>query len=511
MTTDRTRAAVTPVAGTLPKDEWRSRYARRLLVFDALAITWVVFGVQLAWLGFGDYSVASAGANIGLFGGYFTVSLILIISWVTILTIFGSRQAKVVGAGSQEYKLVATATTWLFGFVAIVSYLLQIQLARGYVLIAFPVGLVTLLFVRWLSRQWLRVLRSQGKYSSRVVLVGSAASVATVALALANEIDFGYLVVGACIGSGNIPDNRDGNENHESPRGETEFVPGTTIPILGNITEARQAMEAVGADTLIVTSADILTPQQVKRLSWELEPFRHDFIVAPSLIDVGGPRIHVRPVAGLPLLHIESPTFEGSKKFAKRFFDILVTSILIIMLSPIMVTVGLIVRLTSPGPVFYGQERIGLNQRPFRVWKFRTMVVDADAQLQELLRAQNQGDVPFFKVHSDPRITRPGAVLRKFSLDELPQLFNVLGGSMSLVGPRPQRDMEVALYDDSARRRLLVQARMTGLWQVSGRSNLTWEESIRLDLYYVENWSIMGDLILMWRTIRTVFIHEGAF
>jgi exopolysaccharide biosynthesis polyprenyl glycosylphosphotransferase len=479
---------------------WQKRYARRLLVIDILALTWVVFGVQLAWLGLSAREVAFSGTAFNVVGSYFTISALIIVGWVTVLTIFGSRQAKVVGGGSQEYRLVATATIWLFGLVAIVAYLLQIQLARGYILIAFPVGLFTLLFVRWLSRQWLRQERARGLYSSKVLLVGSIPSTTTVAQALLKNTDFGYVVMGACVSG--VP--------AVGESGKTPCLPGTNIPILGGIPDAQSAMEAVGADTLIVTSADLLTPEEVRRLSWNLEPLRHNLIVAPSLMDVGGPRIHVRPVAGLPLLHIDSPVFEGRQKFAKRFFDIAVSSVLLVLLTPLMLVVALIVRFSSRGPVFYRQERIGLNQKPFHVWKFRTMVVDADDQLADLLRSQEQGDVPFFKVQADPRIMPAGRFLRRYSLDELPQIFNVLLGDMSLVGPRPQRDMEVALYDDSARRRLLVQPGMTGLWQVSGRSNLTWEESIRLDLYYVENWSVMGDIILMWRTLRTVILHTGA-
>lgn len=479
---------------------WQKRYARRLLIIDALALVWVVFGVQLAWLGLSAREVTFSSSAPNIIGSYFTVSAIIIIAWITVLTVFGSRTAKVVGAGSQEYRLVATSTIWLFGLVAIVSYLLQIQLARGYILIALPAGLITLLFVRWMSRQWLRQQRARGLYCSKVLLVGSVASTSTVAQVLLKNTDFGYVVMGACVSGAPA-----------APAHDTVGrLPETNIPILGGIHDAQSAMEAVGADTLIVTSADLLTPEEVRRLSWNLEPFRHNLIVAPSLMDVGGPRIHVRPVAGLPLLHIDSPIFEGRQKFAKRFFDVVVSTALILLLSPLMLVVMAIVMLTSPGPVLYGQERIGLNQRPFTVWKFRTMIVNADEQLADLLRAQNNDSVPFFKVAADPRIIPAGGFLRKYSLDELPQLFNVLLGNMSLVGPRPQREMEVALYDDSARRRLLVQPGMTGLWQVSGRSNLSWEESIRLDLYYVENWSVIGDIILMWRTLRTVVLHTGA-
>jgi exopolysaccharide biosynthesis polyprenyl glycosylphosphotransferase len=226
--------------------------------------------------------------------------------------------------------------------------------------------------------------------------------------------------------------------------------------------------------------------------------------VAPSLTDIGGPRIHTRPVAGLPLIHVETPRYAGSKLFTKRLFDILGSGALITALSPVLIVLAIMVKVTSPGPVLYKQERVGLNGDHFHMLKFRSMRVNADAELQSLLAAQGSSDKPLFKVQNDPRITSIGRLLRKHSLDEFPQLFNVFLGSMSLVGPRPQRDGEVALYDDAARRRLLLKPGMSGLWQVGGRSSLGWEDAIRLDLYYVENWSITGDIVILWRTIRAV-------
>jgi exopolysaccharide biosynthesis polyprenyl glycosylphosphotransferase len=233
-------------------------------------------------------------------------------------------------------------------------------------------------------------------------------------------------------------------------------------------------------------------------------------ILAPALTDVAGPRIHTQPVAGLPLIHVSTPKLTGGKKVAKRAFDIAVAGLLVTALLPLFGIIALLVRVTDSGPIFYRQERIGLRGTTFNMLKFRSMRVDADAELQRLLERQGSGDTPLFKVENDPRITPLGRILRKYSLDELPQLFNVLGGSMSLVGPRPQRDREVALYDDDAHRRLYVSPGMSGLWQVSGRSNLTWEESIRLDLYYVENWSLMGDVLILFKTFKAVFAGTGA-
>lgn len=215
-------------------------------------------------------------------------------------------------------------------------------------------------------------------------------------------------------------------------------------------------------------------------------------------------------MAGLPLIHVETPRYDGGKLVAKRTFDLIGSSLLIAVMSPIFLVLALLVKASSPGPVLYRQERIGLNGDTFHMLKFRSMRNDADAELANLLAAQGTSDQPLFKVANDPRVTRIGRTLRKHSLDEFPQLFNVLLGSMSLVGPRPQREGEVAMYDDAARRRLLLKPGMSGLWQVGGRSSLCWEDAIRLDLFYVENWSILGDIVILWRTFRAVVAPSEA-
>ena len=233
-------------------------------------------------------------------------------------------------------------------------------------------------------------------------------------------------------------------------------------------------------------------------------------VLTPNLTDIAGPRIHARPVAGLPLIHVETPRYEGTDRVVKRGFDILFSVLLLVVLFVPLGIVAIIVAVTSPGGVFYAHERVGRGGEPFKMLKFRSMTADADARLAGLLKDQGTSDKPLFKVQNDPRITRIGGFLRRYSIDEIPQLVNVLRGEMSLVGPRPQVAGEVALYDNAARRRLIVKPGMTGLWQVSGRSNLSWEESVRLDLYYVENWSLTSDLAILARTVRAVIRSEGA-
>jgi exopolysaccharide biosynthesis polyprenyl glycosylphosphotransferase len=282
------------------------------------------------------------------------------------------------------------------------------------------------------------------------------------------------------------------------------------IPVLGAVDHLLDAVSQRQADTVFITDGHNLEPARLRELSWSLEPGRQHLVMAPSLTDIAGPRIHTRPVAGLPLVHVEIPRYEGADRFLKRAFDICASAGILAVLSVPLVAVAALVVLTSPGGLFFSHERIGKNGRPFRMLKFRSMVADADSRLEGLLKAQGTVDTPLFKIENDPRITRIGRFIRRYSIDEIPQLLNVLKGEMSLVGPRPQVAKEVALYDDMAARRLFVSPGMTGLWQVSGRSNLSWEESVRLDLYYVENWSMAYDVAILARTVRAVLASEGA-
>ncbi len=468
------------------RDGWDATYSRRLVITDVLALVWVVFGVQIAWFGFDSRSVTGSPADLAL--GYTTVSIVLIAAWLLMLALYDTRDPRYVGTGAGEYRRIVDSAIRLFALIAIIAYAFKLDIARGYIFIAFPVGVLLLLLTRWMWRQWLNAQRRGGRFSAQVVLVGSTISVEHIARELKRHPEEGYRVVGACVPSG--------------PVGSTLGTTG--VPILGRIPDAVVALRSIGADTVAVTSSDDLGAQAVRELSWELQGGREHLIVAPSLTEVNGPRIHTRPVAGLPLIHVEMPRYDGSAQFMKRVFDIVGSSALILALSPVLAVIAVAVKLTSAGPVLYRQERVGLNGTPFDMLKFRSMRVNADDELAALLTKQGSSDKPLFKVENDPRITTIGRFLRKHSLDEFPQLFNVLLGTMSLVGPRPQREGEVALYDAAAHRRLLLKPGMSGLWQVSGRSALSWEDAIRLDLYYVENWSITADLAILWKTVRAV-------
>lgn len=469
---------------------WQKNYARRLLITDLIVVTSAVFGSQLLWFGTRAVDLAST-AKLGL--SYTSVSVIVAGVWMLILGVYGTRDLQVIGNGTLEYKRVLDATVRLFGVFAIVSFLLNVQLARGYFLTALPVGLIAILATRWGWRQWLRRQQNRGSHMSRVLIVGQRANSHHVAQTIRRAQGTGLLIVGAVTRGG---------------WKESELMPG--VSVLGGFDDILTAIGKVQADTVILTGSDDISPADMRQLGWDLAARDVGLIVAPTLTDIAGPRIHARPVAGLPLIYVEYPTFDTMKRVMKRSFDLVGASILIALSSPALMAVAIAIKTTSPGTIIYRQERIGQHGQPFGMLKFRSMVSNADDQLKSLLDAQGTSTKPLFKISNDPRITRVGQFIRRTSLDEFPQLFNVLLGQMSLVGPRPQRAAEVALYDDAAHRRLMMKPGMSGLWQVSGRSNLSWDDSVRLDLYYVENWSMTVDLIILWRTFRAVTTAEGA-
>lgn len=476
--------------------DWRGVLANRLVLTDLLVLIWVVFGVQIGWLGFDSSARDFAGGTAYITINYTVISVSIVLAWMLMLQVFGTRGYRVVGAGSDEYKLIATGALRLFGVLAIIAFLFKIDLARGYILIAFPLGVIVLMFSRWMWRQWLVVKRLQGEFSSKVLLVGSHESVTAIAAELMRDPGGGYQVVGACVPSGKAAD----------------YLADTEVPVMGSVEHALDALAASKADTVVLTSADDLSPRRMKQLSWGLEPGHQHLVVAPGLVGIGGPRIHTRPVAGLPLIHVETPRYGGGQHFTKRAFDVVVSAALIMILSPLLGLLALLVKLSSPGSALFKQTRVGLGGEHFSMYKFRSMVMGAEALRTELEeRERGAGNEVLFKMKNDPRITGVGRFLRRFSLDELPQLFNVFSGSMSLVGPRPPLEREVLEYEAHVHRRFLVKPGVTGLWQVSGRSNLSWEDSVRLDLYYVENWSITGDLVILWRTLKAVLAREGAY
>lgn len=439
-----------------------------------------------------DGSAVVAG---GFSPSYLALSLFLAAAWMGALALTRSRDRRLVGSGPAEYSRVFGATWRLFAVVAIVAYLLKMDIGRGYLALAAPLGLIILLFGRWSWRRWLSAQRQNGDFQSGVLVIGHLDKAAQLIDELRRNPQAGYAVVGVCLPSGEVP-------AEGGVRG---------VPVLGLMENAADVAVRVNASAVAVTGSDSITAETVRQLGWDLEGTKVDLALTLALVDVAGPRVLMHPVSGLPLMYVDEARFAGGKYVAKSIFDWCMALAITIVLLPLLVLLSLIVACTSPGPVFYRQERIGKDGRRFRIFKFRSMTADAHDRLADVLAAEGvNGIAMFYKPKNDPRVTRVGRLLRKYSLDELPQLFNVLQGEMSLVGPRPQIEAEVAQYDRAAHRRLLVKPGLTGLWQVSGRSDLAVDEGIRMDVNYVENWTLFGDLLLLARTVRAVLRPSGA-
>uniref|UniRef100_UPI000CD9EC96 sugar transferase n=1 Tax=Microbacterium sp. CJ77 TaxID=2079201 RepID=UPI000CD9EC96 len=462
---------------------WPRRYAQRLFFSDVFIVLVVclTFGVILTAQRF----VASLWPN-GPDVGYMTFMLAVALIWIACLDAFDTRDERYVGHGVLEYRRIVAASVGAFSLIIAVGFFMRTEMSRPMFITVLPAGLALLLFSRWLWRQWLRRQQADHRYVNRALIVGERSKVDHTARAIARTHGTGFDLIGAVTPSGRAV----------SDSGQ--------LQVLGDFSRLISVMDEHRIDTLILVGSDDLNPRTMRSLGWQLADRDVQLVVAPALTDIAGPRVHSRPVAGLPLIHVTYPTLEGGRRVAKRTFDIIGSALLITLFSGALLAVAIAVKLSSPGPVLYRQERVGRRGKRFGMLKFRSMVQDADDQLASLLDAQGTSDQPLFKVTNDPRITPVGKFIRKYSLDELPQLLNVMRGQMSLVGPRPQRPAEVALYDDEAHRRLLVKPGMSGLWQVNGRSALSWEDALRFDLYYIENWSFTQDLLILFRTIKAV-------
>src|SRR3954468_4870146 len=406
----------------------------------------------------------------------------LFVAWPLLLGITGTYSTRVLGTGSDEYRRVGRAALFLLALAGFISYAGGLDLSRTLIGAVPILALVTVLN-RFAARQWLRHLRARGRCTRRVVVVGRGGAVLDVAAQLERQRYGGLQVVAACVTAA----------DQERVRRARD------LPVAGLDDVLALAAEH-GADTVAVTSASETAAEYLRKLSWQLEGTGLGLLVAPGLVEVAGPRLHIRPFEGLPFLSVEQPRFEGWQRVVKGGMDRFTAAAALVLLAPLFLGISVAVAASSPGPVFYRQVRVGLGGRTFTMLKFRSMVADADDQ-RATLQDQNVSDGLLFKIPDDLRVTPIGRSLRRFSLDELPQLINVLHGSMSLVGPRPPLPGEVAHYDSSVSRRLLVKPGLTGLWQISGRSDLPWEEAVRLDLRYVENWSLALDLSILRKTV----------
>ncbi|MFT2818189.1 sugar transferase [Leifsonia sp. A12D58] len=470
---------------------WAKRYRARLHLTDIAVISGAV---AIAFIS--RFGSADAKVDVGPFrADYWALSLVIVVTWIAALSIFHTRDSRVIGVGATEYKRVVNASGLTFGLLGILFLVFGVDIARGFFILALPLGVAGLAAGRWLWRQWLLKQRHFGHYLARVIVVGKRKDAEYVVNQVARHSGAAYYVVGAALKSG---------------RGDPLATGGHSIPIVSDFEHVAEAVNRLKVDAVIVAGNPQGGSAFIRNLGWELESTSAELVLSSRLTDVAGPRIHFRPVEGLPLIHVEIPHFEGTRHIMKHTLDVASSGLALLLLLPLLAVIALLIRIDSPGPVLFRQERCGRNGKTFSIVKFRTMVTTAEDDLAGLL-AQNEAAGVLFKLQKDPRVTKIGRVLRKYSLDELPQLWNILIGDMSLVGPRPPLPTEVESYETHVHRRLYIKPGLTGMWQVNGRSNLSWEDSVRLDLYYVENWSLAGDMIIIWRTVKTVLRPEGAY
>ncbi|QLY27730.1 sugar transferase [Nocardia huaxiensis] len=479
------------------KQRWQAEYRRRLRLTDTLVVAAAVALAQLIRFGGLNNSARVDWTGDHDRVGYAAISIVLACIWVGFLAIGNTWSPTVLGTGPEEYRRLVAATMRLFGLIAIVSLLLRIDFARGYLAIALPVGLVGLMLNRLFWRKYATRQRRAGRYLTSVLVVGRRDSAGEIMRCFERDPAVGYSVVG-------VYTPYDFVEENEFPLAETD------LPTQITESSVVDAVRSTGADTVVIAATEHLGTRGINDLLWKLKPLGVELVVTPGVVDVADQRLSITPVANLPLLHIEKPQYDRAKSFGKAAFDFFFATAALLAVSPVMLTLAVAIKLTSRGPIFYRSERIGLNGDPFRMIKFRTMYVNAD-QIRDTLLSANEAAGPLFKLRDDPRVTPIGRILRKYSLDELPQFINVIRGEMCVVGPRPPLRTEVEQYDRKMLRRLLVKPGVTGLWQVSGRSNLSWEESVRLDLSYVENWSMVQDLLIIKKTISAVTRSEGAY
>ena len=459
---------------------WTRTYLTRVAAADCAVAT------------FGAIVAAALRFGVNPSAKYIALSLALPLLWMIAVRVVGGYEMKFLATGSDEFRKVLNAGVSLTAGLALISYTINDELSREYLFISMPVTIMLDLLVRFALRKQLHRSRADGQCMSTVVAVGHEAAVAQLIKELRREPYHGLRVVAACLA---------GNASITTVEG---------VPVIGDLEDAAAVVRRSGAATVAVLPSPEMDGVKLRALAWELEKTGTDLYVAPALLDVAGPRTTIRPTAGLTLLHVDHPTLSGSRQVLKDLFDRTAAAFALVLLSPVMVAIAVAIRLSDGGPAFFIQTRVGKDGKLFKICKFRTMVVDAEARFAEL-RAQNDNDGAKFKMRKDPRITSIGGTLRKLSLDELPQLFNILVGDMSLVGPRPPLPDEVTRYAAHVRRRLVVKPGLTGLWQVSGRSDLSWDESVRLDLRYVENWSLALDLQILWKTVAVLLRGSGAY
>ncbi len=479
------RERVSDEAISRPAIDWEQRYRRTVIIGDTVATAFVVAAIGNV---FGARDAANWHEKWGILA--FGTELLVLGA----LAVSRSWAPAVLGQGAEEFRrlgrsLFAATVVLALGGIALTSRNIKL-----WIFVAIPAIALVTIPARYLLRLWLHKQRKEGRCLRPVLAAGSLATVRDLITRTRKFPHLGWRVDAVCTTDGPLLDG--------------EQLDG--VPVVGRLADVASHVRRDGYRVVAVTPDPHWSPDRLQRLAWNLEGSDAEMVVAPVLMEVAGPRLHVDAVLGIPLLRVSMPTFTGGRRAVKGVVDRIGATFLLVLFAPLMAFVALLVMVDSRGGAFYRQRRVGKDGREFTILKFRTMVSGADRARADLAD-RNEGAGLLFKLRRDPRVTRVGAVLRRYSIDELPQLLNVLTGSMSLVGPRPPLPEESAAYGPDIRRRLLVKPGLTGLWQISGRSDLSWEEAVRLDLRYVEDWSLALDTVILWKTLRAVVYGQGAY
>jgi exopolysaccharide biosynthesis polyprenyl glycosylphosphotransferase len=390
---------------------------------------------------------------------------------------------------SNERRNILKAVGVMVGGLVVIAFVIQNDLLSRFWVIAFAISATVILMVeREITRRVFTRRRRQGKMHRPILIVGTDAHGVRLMHTFQRCPELGYTVRGFI--------------------GDDDIGERGGVSVLGPISDIERILAESDANGVVVSPSSV-PDLDLNALTRRLTDLGYHFALSSNLRDIDMNRLRPQQFDGFAMLYVEPVIRHGWRRVAKRGFDVTMASVVLVLTLPVLLIAMAAIKLQDGGPLFFRQVRIGRGGRPFTVTKLRTMVVDAEDRRAELLE-RNEMDGPLFKMTNDPRVTRVGAVMRKLSIDELPQLVNVVRGSMSMVGPRPALPDEVREWDDQVHERLRVLPGITGMWQVSGRSNTTFEEYKRLDLYYVDNWSLSHDVRICVKTVAVVLRRDGA-
>jgi exopolysaccharide biosynthesis polyprenyl glycosylphosphotransferase len=460
-----------------------------LLLSDVIML--LASGFSATYLRFGTLTLP---VDVGYPLPYWQAAIITAGVWV--VSLFFERLYDLDRLTWSMGELSRVARALALGVLAIITFTFAVNrpgLSRFWMLVAWLIAVFLVTFGRIIVRWVIAWARRHGHLVQRTLVVGTNAEGRRIATALCASHGQGLVPVG-CLSSEGAGDVADCAED---------------VPVLGEAEALADTIREYGVDVVIVASS-AFDHDAIAAMISEMRGLPVSLHISSGLFEVLTSRVLVREVAGVPLITVKRVSLSPLARVLKRAFDILIAGALVIGALPFWLAVAVAIVATSRGPVFYRQERVGRGGRHFKMLKFRSMIPDADRIRHELAHA-NEADGPLFKMRDDPRITGVGRWMRRFSIDEFPQLLNVLFGDMSLVGPRPPLPQEVEMYGDYEWKRLEVLPGMTGLWQVSGRSDLSFDEMVRLDLFYIENWSLGFDISLLVRTLPAALSGRGAY